>query len=286
VVLDGFAKGKTAGAGEHSGKLLIQDLLPGDRMLTIEHPCGAARTGKIPVARGELVRRTIKLWVPDSKVTLADGTVKYGVLMEQNDHGDIVLAETPKRYERYLKPQFSRLVTLSPAEARECYEGLSGQSKTTRADKEDGPAPPKGKDEDEMNWGDDEEDAPDAEKGKEPDENNAPAGEAIVITEKDLRLMFKQRSNTDINKHFKGRRVTINGIPSASGKDGLGGYVAFGRHVRCFIDRDVYEANKEKIKAAIDAETPIVVDGVSPGMRGNTLVLRKSTLAMNTKDEK
>ncbi len=277
VVLDGLGKGKTAADedGGRSGTLRIDGLLPGEHLLVVEHPCGASRSGKVRITKGERTRLTVKLWIPDTKVVLNDGTLRYGFLVEKTKYGDLVLAERPKRLKRYLKPEIAEMQTLTLAEMRDVYKELvkgnaehraggGGTDNLNNREVQDG------------GWGD--EPVPRKEGAENPARGPTVEGGTITISEKDLAIMFKQRSDTDINRHFRNRRVVVSGVPTSSGKDGMGGYVAFGRRIRCFIDRDVYLAQKDKIKAAVNTESPIRVGGTSPGMRGSILVLRKSSM--------
>lgn len=273
VSVDAHTKGETMipeGAPKGTpGRLVIAGLVAGEHLMEVKHPCGASRSGKVKIAKGETVRRSVKLWVPDTKLVLADGKVVYGRLAEQNEHGDVVIAENPRQFERYLKPQIAEIAPLSPEDAAQVLARLRGEGAgDDDADGDDGESVQGGDGGQADNKDEDAREEADDRKAEPP----------LHISADEIQLMFKQRPSAEINKHFQNRRVIITGVPSGSGKDGLGGYVSFGRHVRCFIDREAYEEQKEKLRLATEAGTPIQISGLSPGMRGPILVLRKSTL--------
>ncbi|MBN2451490.1 MAG: PEGA domain-containing protein [Lentisphaeria bacterium] len=272
-----------------SAPLRIENLRPGSYAVAVEHPLGAGSSGKLPVKPGETVRQTIKLWVPDTRVVLTDGTVRVGMLLERNEQGDIVLAETPKNLQRYLRPQINAIVPRPPEEVREALDAL--RPPTPKPDGKPREKPPEGADPEparEGVWGDDPMDPANAapprttvaaktdtdartDTDKRPDETKAYSLE-------DISRLFRQGSSLDIDKRLKDRTITIRGVPTSSGKDGLAGYLAFGRRVRCYFGRDVYEESKDKLRGYSDEQTEVAVTGVVSGVRSDTIVLRECTV--------
>ena len=64
------------------------------------------------------------------------------------------------------------------------------------------------------------------------------------------------------------------------GKDGMAGYIAFGRRIRCFIDRDLYDRDGERLRAAVAGKAALTVKGRVVGLRGDALVLVDSIFTL------
>ena len=139
VFVDGVYKATTVKDEDQPRTSLPLELAgfpEGEHAVRIEHPYGTERRGKMKVVRGKTSEGVIKLWVIDTKVVLADGSVKYGMLIEQNEGGDVVLAESKKQknWGRYGKPQLVELVSLDAAEARAAMKRSRSGAKTTEPD--------------------------------------------------------------------------------------------------------------------------------------------------------
>jgi hypothetical protein len=116
--------GRTAAGDEvsrQSQPLVISGLPEGDYELKVVHPLGGAGAREkhtVQITRGRTKAETVRLWVRDTEVLLTDGTKHYGMRVEVNTYGDIVLAISPKKQERFLKPQIQRIAPVTPEMAR------------------------------------------------------------------------------------------------------------------------------------------------------------------------
>ncbi len=135
IIVDTHVKGITEVGDEKrrlSKPFRIAGLLEGKHVLRVEHPNGNAKTGKVVVQRGKVTPVPVKLWIIDTKIVLNNGTVKYGMLIEKNEYGDVVLAESPQEMERYLAPQLEEVEELSAEEARRILQEDDEQKDNVR----------------------------------------------------------------------------------------------------------------------------------------------------------
>lgn len=275
VVIDGQAMGATVGDPNGPGSpgvLSVPNLLVGERSLRIEHPCGAASVRKLIVALGETSKQSVRLWVPDTQVTLVDGTTKSGMLMERNEQGDIVLAQSPlpKDMVRYLKPRVRAERPLGDAEAREVFQQVMAPDGVPKDEAEGA----KGPDVAAAGLGD--EGAPT--KPAAPGEEAKPAAKdrVIEIAADELDAKLAAIPKTTFLQRYNDATLAITGKPSSVRRDGLVGVVMFGRRVRCEFDREVFDVERDKIGAVTDtATTPLTVRGRVQGFVGDRLVLRE-----------
>jgi len=213
--------------------------------------------------------------VLDTKLALDDGSVKYGMLMERNEHGDIILAASAseKDWPRYFRKQVVEVEMLSAEQAKELLAARSVEADepaTGDEEKADGDAVVEDREPDEPKAAKEAAQPPAADAG-----DDDPVGkQELRFTARELRAIFRQTSATELNRRLKGHILVIDGVPTAQGPDALGGYLMFGSRVRCFIRQDVYDQFKEQIRMAHKAETPISVRGVAAGIQGGKLVVR------------
>lgn len=278
VFVDGTFKAVTGPSNDKPGQsasLVFGGMAERAHVVRVEHLCGSVAQRRIRVVRGEVARVAVKLWVLDTKLTLDDGSVKYGMLMSRNEHGDIILATSAseKDWQRYFGKQVVEVEVLSAEQAKELLAVRRDKADTPVAgDEEKAPGAPAVEDR--------EPDEPEpAQKPVRPPGANAgddePVGkQELRFAAKALGAMFKQTSATELNRRLKGHILVINGVPTAQGPDALGGSLMFGSRVRCFIRQDVYDQFKEQIRMAHEAETPITVRGVAAGIQGGRLVVR------------
>lgn len=265
LLVDGLPMGMTAGenGGDGStGTLRVPNLLAGERALRIEHPCGAFLAWKATIVPGETLRQSRRLWVPDIHLTLIDGTIKTGMLVERNDQGDVVVAESPlpRDMVRYLKPQIRAERPLGEAEAREFFQQTTSAAEAAAepdlANLPGGAA----------------EGQPDADQ----DEPPLPRDRVVEITADELREQFDAHSRTRLIQRYRGVTMQITGRPSSVRRDGLNGLVLFDRRIRCEIDRDVYEAHRTHLSDVMDApRATLVIRGRVQGFMGEQLILRE-----------
>jgi len=274
VVIDGQAMGATVGEANgpgSTGVLSLPNLLVGERSLRIEHPCGAVSARKLTVALGETFKQSVRLWVPDTQVTLVDGTTKSGMLMERNEQGDIVLAQSPlpKDMVRYLKPRVRAERPLGDAEAREVFQQVMAPEVAAKDDVEGAKEPEAAV----GGWGD--EGAPTKPAAAGEEAKPVPKDRVLELTADELDAKLAAIPKTTFLQRYNDVTLAVTGKPSSVRRDGLVGVVMFGRRVRCEFDREVFDTERDKIAAVIDtATTPLTVRGRVQGFVGDRLVLR------------
>ncbi len=277
VLVDGQLMGITVSeqAGPGSvGRLSIPNLLVGERALRVEHSCGANLARKLTVATGETLKQNLRLWVPDTQLTLVDGETKSGMLMERNEQGDVVLAQSPlaKDMIRYLKPRIRAERPLNEDEAHEAFQRVVAPEpaavKEGAETAKEGEAPAAG-------WGDEAEPGtkPAAEAGEE---KPAPKDRLVEIPADELTRRIESVSKTTFLQHYNGATLQITGQPSSLRRDGLDGVVMFGRRIRCEFDREVFGVERDKLNALVETgKTPLTIKGKVQGFVGDRLVLRE-----------
>ena len=310
VSIEGALKAVSPPAGDlatTSGLLHFAGLRGGTYTVLVEHPSGVSRSGKLTVKPGETVTQAVRLWVPDTRLVLNDGTLKVGMVVERNEHGDIVLAETARQLERYLKPQVANVIALSKEETAEILkkqgaiaaprspEGKAEgkpEGKAEEKDKPEGKDTPRDAaerrgadakaegDKAGIAWGDEPAAAarPDRPEG---------AADATDFTVESLSELLRKESSTEIGHRFKDRSITLRGQASGITKDSTDSYLSFGRRVRCYLDRETYgDADREKLRTATTANEPLSVTGVSAGFRGDVLILKDCKVKVLVKEDK
>ena len=127
ILIDGMSVGRTVAASadtRESKPLAVNGLIEGEHEIVIQHPLETLDRFKVSVVRGEARRYSRRLWVLDTEVVLTDGTKHYGMMIEMNKFGDVVLAETSKHLERYLKPQIAKVNELTAEQSKALLKKL------------------------------------------------------------------------------------------------------------------------------------------------------------------
>jgi hypothetical protein len=300
VVVEGTLVAVSQPAGPNalvSAPVRLDSVRAGAYAVLVEHPLGVSRGGKLTVKPGETVTQTAVLWVPDSRVVFNDGTVKVGMIIERNEQGDIVLAETPdqRQWVRYLKPQMTEITPLPKEAATEILrkQGLLPLPGSRPDPKTDEKTDPKERPRD----GADRRGA-EARGGAEAEAGgwgDAPAGEAAraghgadaveQYTVGKLLELLRQEPGLEVVRRLKDRRVALRDRPTGVGKEGPDPYLAFDRRIRCYLNRDFYEVEKDAMRQAAEAGTELEVTGGQAGMRGDLLVLKDCEAKPVPKDE-
>jgi len=278
-----------------SAPLRFSGLRGGTYPVLVEHPSGVSLAGKLTVKPGESVSQTVRLWVPDTRLVLNDGTVKVGMLMERNEQGDVVLAESARQLERYLKPLIANTVPLTKEETTEILkkQGLLAPARPdVKADeKPEGKTEGKGEGkeksreggerrgtdakagvEEPIPWGD--EPATATARNEAAGAQGKHEGDSLSFTADDLSELLRSQSSMEVTHRFKDKTVTVRGKPSGVGKEGANGFVSFGRRIRCYLDRGFYDEQKDKLRESAEGDGLLAVTGVSAGVRGDVLILR------------
>jgi hypothetical protein len=274
VLVDGALVGTTRreeGNDEPFGELSVPNLLVGERVLRVEHPCGAFQQGKLTIVADEELRQPVRLWVPDTQITLLDGTTKTGMLMERNEQGDIVLAFGPKgrTMERYLKPRIREERTLTDDEAREEYQKLVAPA-TKAEGKEEGAAA----DEPEPTvpaWG---EDVVAEVNGAALGDTDEGGSKVVEVEAQKLSERLDAMPKATFMRQFRDKSIQISGEATGVRRDGIGGVVFFGRRIRCEMARDTFAAESSKLDALQGTGSPITLRGRVQGFIGDRLVVR------------
>lgn len=271
VQVDGVPMGLTVGEQAvpgSTGILRLSSLLAGERALRIEHPCGAFLPWKATIVPGETLRQSRRLWVPDIHLTLIDGVVKTGMLVERNEQGDLVVAQSPlpRDMVRYLKPQIRAERPLGEAEAREVFQQAVAPEAVAEADGAKAPAPA-------ARWGDEAPVDPAAAGGETV--AALPRDRPVEVTADELGKQLDTLSKSKFMQRYNGVTVQITGRTSAVRRDGLKGMVMFGRRIRCEIEREVFEAHRVNLNSVAEApNVNLVLRGRVQGFMGEVLILR------------
>lgn len=99
-----------------SRPLLLKNIIAGEQHMKIEHSSGFSLSGRIQIPRDQTVQKNIILRVPTHRVLLNSGESFSGILLEQNEQGDVVLEDLGRKAERFLKPQIKEFRLLSDPE--------------------------------------------------------------------------------------------------------------------------------------------------------------------------
>ncbi|MDX9981517.1 MAG: FHA domain-containing protein [Lentisphaeria bacterium] len=271
VLVDAAPMGLTAGeqtAPGSTGVLRLANLLAGERALRIEHPCGAFLAWKAAIVPGETLRQSRRLWVPDIHLTLIDGVVKTGMLVERNEQGDLVVAQSPlpRDMVRYLKPQVRAERPLGETEVREVFQQALSPEAVAETD---GPKAPAA-----AQWGDETAAEPPAAGGEAV--ATGPKDQVHELTADELGRQLEALSKSKFMQRYNGATIQVTGRPSAAiRRDGLIGLVQFGRRIRCEIGREVFETHRVKLNSVAEAPNMnLVLRGRVQGFMGDTLILR------------
>lgn len=254
--------------------LQIPCLVEGEHDVRVQHPLGAVTHGKAQVIRDETRRISLRVWVLDTEVVMNDGTRRYGMLIEKNQFGDLVLAESSKRLERYLKPQIQKVNELTLDQSKELLEKLhlGGLRATSK------PAPPV-----------ESEDVPAAgatkptpapapapgvkDKAAKTDAADA-ADDTDVTTADTLANLLHASTATDLKQRYPGRTLTVSGVPATFGKDSNTGYVTFGTRLRFLFARADYEKIKDRVRDARESRASLTIKGTVEDVSGGGLVFK------------
>ena len=291
VYVDEALKGVSVpaeGDARQSKPMHLDGFAEGEHTLKVEHASGSVKSGKVKVARGQATQQTVKLWAIDTKVVLNDGTVKYGMLAEKNAYGDIVLAESPTKLERYLNPQLAEVVALTPEQVQQVVTELRGGKDAGKKRTKEQPAeakPAEGGGEKEPAKAEKEPAKAEKEPPKAEKEPAAEEGGELRFTSQELTEALLEGNATKLNRRFQNKKITITGVPGINGRDALGAFHAFGDKVRCFFALEVYDKIKGRIKTAQDDKKPVTVSGTVAGFRNNFLVVRDCTLVKEAPKE-
>jgi hypothetical protein len=121
VYLQGSLMGLTSGlpGQSKSQTLRLKNIIAGEQHMKIEHSSGFSLSGRIQIPRGQTLQQNIVLRLPTHRVLLQNGESFSGMLLEQNEQGDVVLEDLGRKAERFLKPQIKEFRLLTDKEIQE-----------------------------------------------------------------------------------------------------------------------------------------------------------------------
>ncbi len=197
VYLQGVLMGLTAEVpGQSKSKtLLLENIIAGEQRMKIEHSSGYSVSGRIQIPRNETVQKNVVLRLPTHRVLLSSGEIFTGILLEQNEQGDVVLEDMGRKAERFLKPQIKEFRLLSDSEIQEVMVAFRKGS------------------------------------GKEPE---VFGGRGDVLSVNDLRRAMMSMSAEDFNRINMGKVYNLVGRPTMIIPEGKGvTVVMFTTNLRC-----------------------------------------------------
>ncbi len=96
----------------------VGNLIPGSRRVEVRHANSPeSHRQTVSLGRGETSQIPVRLWVLERKITFTDGRVMHGMLISQNEQGDLVLATAPDQRTTIARETIQENVRLSPEEA-------------------------------------------------------------------------------------------------------------------------------------------------------------------------
>ena len=243
IYLNGVLLGKTKEREDnpvYSEQLVVPNIMAGNYVLKIEHSSGAYVNGNITIPkRSNCVQRAM-LWVPTHKLKLLDGSVVIGMLLEKNEHGDIVMELPSRRPERYLKPQIDSLDAMDDEEVKEAVEKFSKANRSAAG-------------------------------GSARADSNA-------LTAEDLAAKAESISSQSFNQIYQNRQLTVTGKPSLLMKEG-GLYTAmFGMKVKCVFSQGTPQADYDAMSEAKGEGSSITIRGVCSGKSNDIVTLKNCIL--------
>jgi len=254
VYVDGVLMGETVdmtGNPMRAAPLVITSLVAGPALLKVEHPSGIHVTGKILIPKGGTIRQQASLWVPTHQLKLIDGAVKVGLLLEENEHGDVVLEDVGYRSTRYLKPQIADMHRLSNDEIVEFIAQSQKNRRDTLA-------------------------------GAGGEATGLPRNDDVAMNVADMLQDQRRLTINEFNATYRDSQIRLNGNTSTRYRDTGGAIVVeFGtRDIRCIFEKKTPDEHWEIISQAAKNKTPISLRGICAGLTNNMVIMRDCSLVL------
>lgn len=244
VYLDGIFKGVTSA---DKGELLLTDLAAGPATMKVEHSSGVFASGAITIAKGSTLEKNATLWVPTHCLTLIDGKKAIGLLLEQNEHGDVVLEDRSRRAERFLKPQITDIKTLTNEEIAEFFSNVDKDKEKT---------------------------APGA-------NTELSRKDDISMSAPELQQELKRLTIQEFNEMYKGKQILLTGLTTLRQQqkgDKTPAMVYFGQLICARLALGTGAEDWERIGAAAKNNAPISVRGICDGIKDKAVILDGCTV--------
>ncbi len=228
VRVDGVRKGITQAGegGMESEPLAIPDLLEGDHELRVAHPVAGDRSGAVRISVGEVLHRQVRFWVPDHYITLQNGKQAYGMLLPDEEQGEVVLLDRWWKRRRFTADAVKDVEKLSADKVRRILENREEAPEDLEADA----------------------DEVDAAKVPEPD---------FQLDAEKFDQEIRQTAVGDLRDQFENKIVRACGVPRKIIAADQVAHVWLGGSIHCRMNADLLPA----IRAAKDADKPLYLQG-------------------------
>ena len=243
IYLNGVLMGKTEaqdGKPGYSKQLVLSNILSGNYVLKIEHPSGAFINGNITIPKRSNCVQRATLWIPTHKLKLQDGTVIVGMLLEQDERGDVVMELPNRRPERYLKVQIESLDEMDDEEVKEAVEKYSKANRSAAG--------------------------------------GSARADANALMADDLATKAEAMSAQSFNQIYQNRQLTITGKPSLLMKENGLYTIMFGMKVKCIFSQGTPAADYDAMSAAKADDETITIRGTCGGKANDIVTLKNCIL--------
>ena len=242
VFLNGVFMGKTESQDDKPGyskQLVLSNIFSGNYVLKIEHPSGVFINGNITIPKRANCVQRATLWIPTHKLKLQDGTVIVGMLLEQDERGDIVMELPNRRPERYLKVQIDSLDEMDDEEVKEAVEKYS---KANRA------------------------------------AGGSARADANSLMADDLVSKADSMSAQSFNQLYQNRQLTLTGKPTLLMKENGLYSIMFGTKIKCVFSQGTPTADYDAMSAAKADDENITIKGTCGGKVNDIVTLKNCIL--------
>lgn len=224
-----------------SSPLVVSSLISGQCVLKVEHKSGVSASASIVIPKGQNLQQRAMLWVPTHKISLVDGNEVVGMLLEQDERGDVALQLPNRKSERYLKPQIANLHELT---IEEVQDYISKQGKGRMVSSISGGI------------------------GRRDDFTLS----AAALSQQ--HEMLGQSFNT----RYANKQICLNGETTMRAKENGLVVVLFGTKVKCIFAQGTSNAEFNAISDAADKKEPITLRGTCEGAVNNVVLLKNCVL--------
>ena len=230
VRVDGVRKGVTKGPdGPHESEpLVVPGLLDEMHALKVTHPIAGDRSGTVRVPSGQVVRRTVRFWMPTHVLVLRDGGEIYGMQIPDVEDGEVAVLDHTFQVRRFTADAVEGVRKLPPDDVRILLEDGLIPSGLGPADED------RGKD--------------GADDLPEPD---------FRLSAVQFQVEIKQTALGDLRDQFIGKTVRARGIPRKIIAARRVAHVWLGDSIHCQLDA----AMLPTIRAAKEADRALSLQG-------------------------
>ncbi len=253
VSVDGDFKGVTAPlrpGTARSAEFAVRGLLAGEHQLWVEHALGGRQVRRVRVWTGQSTHLTVDFWIPTHELTLVNGAVLPGMLVERLKNGDVLYADRPGRTRKIAKAQILRLAPLDPARTRALVKRMFRHSHGAGQHRP----------------------------GSGSHGAAGPPQPAQAFRADDLHKLFQESSGIVIDRKFKGKAVIITGRPGKIGKENGAPVIRMGEDLRFYFEHPLRYSALRTIEKIRSDRGDIRISGVVEGFRGGRLIVKKCRL--------